>query len=63
MSKLIGMMLVEEKIISFDELSLALNYQAEHGGLIGEILIKFGYLDNKTLDYYLKKQKELKIKS
>lgn len=60
MSKLIGMMLVEDKIISYDELSLAINYQVEHGGLIGEILIEFGYLDNETLDRYLEKQKELK---
>jgi hypothetical protein len=58
MSKLIGMMLVEDRIITFDELSLALNYQSEHGGLVGEILVEFGYLDAETLERYLEKQKE-----
>jgi hypothetical protein len=60
MSKLLGMMLVEDKIISFDELSLSLNYQTENGGLLGEILVEFGYIDIDALDFYLKKQQDIR---
>lgn len=60
MSKLLGMMLLDGGEITSSQLAEVLNLQDENGGYLGEILISKGYLEEKTLNEYLKKQKELR---
>ena len=60
MSKLLGMMLLDGGEITSSQLAEVLNLQDKNGGYLGEILISKGYLEEKTLDEYLKKQKELR---
>jgi len=43
-SKQLGELLLDEGIISQDQLSQALNVQRDKGGLIGEILVELGYV-------------------
>lgn len=59
MSKLLGVMLVNDSKITSTQLAEALTYQEEFGGFLGEILIKKEYIDKDTLYEYLQKQKEI----
>ncbi len=63
MSKLLGMLLVEDEKITTAHLAEALNYQDANGGYLGDILIEKGYLDRETLEEYLRRQKELREKT
>lgn len=60
MTKLLGMLLVEDEKITTSQLAEALNYQEANGGYLGDILIEKGYLERETLKEYLLKQKELR---
>jgi hypothetical protein len=60
MTKLLGMLLVEDEKISTAQLAEALNYQEANGGYLGDILIEKGYLDRETLEEYLRRQKKLR---
>jgi hypothetical protein len=60
MTKLLGMMLLDGGEITSSQLAEVLNFQDENGGYLGEILIKKGYIKEKTLNVYLKKQRELR---
>ncbi len=60
MSKLLGMMLIDGGEITSSQLAEVLNFQDKNGGYLGEILIKKGYLEDKTLNEYLRKQLELR---
>ena len=53
-------MLLDGGEITSSQLAEVLNLQDKNGGYLGEILISKGYLEEKTLDEYLKKQKELR---
>ncbi len=59
MSKLLGVMLINDGKLTSTQLADALTYQEEFGGFLGEILIKKGYIDSDTLHEYLQKQKEI----
>jgi hypothetical protein len=54
---LLGNSLMEDGYISRDQLLDVIRVQKEEGGLFGEVLIKLGYIDEKTLSEYLEKQK------
>ena len=56
MRKLLGEMLVEDNVITQEQLEEALTIQRKDGNLIGVILVKLGYLDEDTLVEYLKNQ-------
>ncbi|MDH5716104.1 MAG: HAMP domain-containing protein [Spirochaetia bacterium] len=56
--KSIGELLVDDKIITQEELEKALDIQLEKGGFLGAILVTQGYIDPKTLASYIKKQEE-----
>jgi hypothetical protein len=59
MSKLLGVMLVNDRKLTSTQLADALKFQEEFGGFLGEILVSRKYIDNETLHEYLKKQKEI----
>lgn len=52
----IGNLLVRSGVITQEQLEHALSVQAKAGGLIGQILVKNGYLDKKALFEFLQKQ-------
>jgi hypothetical protein len=54
---LLGNSLMEDGYISRDQLLDVIRVQKEEGGLFGEVLIKLGYIDEKTLLEYLEKKK------
>ncbi len=54
---LLGNSLMQDGYISRDQLLDVIRVQKEEGGLFGEVLIKLGYIDEKTLSEYLEKQK------
>ncbi len=54
--KRIGEMLVDDGIITEEQLHEALEIQKTDGDLLGAILTKEGYLDDETLLEYLKMQ-------
>jgi hypothetical protein len=52
-SKLLGELLIEMNEITADQLQKALQYQQEHGGKIGVILVEMGFTTVTTLHKYL----------
>jgi hypothetical protein len=59
MSKLLGVMLVNDGKLTSTQLADALIFQEKFGGFLGEILVSKKYIDNETLHEYLMKQKEI----
>ncbi len=56
MKKLIGELLIENGLITPEQLDEALGVQRKDGDLIGNILVNLGYLDDDALLEYLKMQ-------
>jgi type IV pilus assembly protein PilB len=52
----IGNLLVRAGVITQEQLEHALSLQGKSGGLIGQILVKKGYLDKRSLFEFLQKQ-------
>jgi type IV pilus assembly protein PilB len=48
-SKQLGELLVERRVISKEQLTRALNLQKEKGGLIGQILVDLGYANEEAI--------------
>ena len=46
----LGDILLREKRVTSAQLEQALDLQREHGGLLGEILVKLGWIDQSALD-------------
>jgi len=59
--KLLGQILVEEKIITEEQLKEVVEIQAKYKEKLGEILIKFGYCTPQQILYALAKQIGVKI--
>lgn len=53
---ILGKLLVDDGIITEEQLEESLKMQRERGGLLGIILIKLGYIDDKILVQCLYKQ-------
>ncbi len=53
----LGMLLFAGGLISRYQLDTALAYQAEHGGVIGEIIVKLGFVSQEHIDTLLEIQK------
>lgn len=47
--KLLGELLIEDGALAREQLEEALDYQKNHGGLIGQILIRLGYITEENL--------------
>ncbi len=60
---LLGELLVEDGVITQEQLNEALNIQKNEGGLIGIILVNKGHIDEPTLIKYLAMQAERVVKS
>ncbi len=60
---LLGEILVEDAVITKEQLNEALAIQKRDGGLIGIILMNLGYINEPTLVKYLAVQAERVIKS
>lgn len=60
---LLGEILVEDAVITKEQLNEALAIQKRDGGLIGIILMNLGYINEPTLVKYLALQAERVIKS
>lgn len=56
MKKLIGEILIEDNVITEEQLNEALEIQKNEKNLLGVILVRLGYLDDDTLLEYLKMQ-------
>jgi len=56
MATQIGELLIEEKLITSDQLELALKYQSNNGGRLGSILIHLGYVDDEDITLILSKK-------
>ena len=54
----LGELLMDDYIITQEQLEKALEIQSEKGGFLGGILVTEGYLDQKTLASYIKKHEE-----
>ena len=59
--KLLGQILVEEKIITEQQLKEAVEIQTKYKEKLGEILVKFGYCTPQQILYALAKQIGVKI--
>ncbi len=57
----IGNLLVRSGVISQEQLDRALSIQSKHGGLIGKILVKEGFINSKSLYEFLEKQMGVKF--
>ncbi|MFH1691613.1 MAG: hypothetical protein ABIC68_03445 [Candidatus Omnitrophota bacterium] len=55
-TKQLGELLIERKIISADQLKKALEYQKVNGGLIGEILVQLGFSKEEDIAQVLTAQ-------
>lgn len=60
---LLGEILIENNVITQEQLEKAIEVQKKEGGLIGIILVNLGYLDEPTLVKYLARQAEMVVKS
>lgn len=60
---LLGEILIENNVITKEQLDKAIEVQKKEGGLIGIILVNLGYLDEPTLVKYLARQAEIVVKS
>jgi hypothetical protein len=60
---LLGEILIENNVITKDQLEKAIEVQKKEGGLIGIILVNLGYIDEPTLVKYLARQAEMVVKS
>ncbi len=54
----LGELLIEEKLITQEQLSRALDIQKKRGGLVGMILVNQGFLSEEALTRYTKIQSE-----
>ncbi len=57
----LGEMLVSKGLLSPLQLEKSLEHQKKHGGRLGEILLAFGYIDEKTLASFLATQNKLEL--
>ncbi len=48
-TKQLGELLIERGVISHDQLNLAIKYQKEHGGLLGEVLVELKFATEKDI--------------
>jgi type IV pilus assembly protein PilB len=55
----LGQALVQAKVITSDQLLLALKHQKKTGGRLGEILVELGFLTPQTLGTFLSKQRSV----
>ena len=60
---LLGELLIENHVITQDQLDKAVEVQQKEGGLIGIILVNLGFIDEKTLVKYLAVQAERVVRS
>lgn len=54
----LGRMLLEDGVITKEQLATALRQQENQNGIIGTILLTFGFINEEILKKYLKKQRE-----
>ncbi len=54
----LGRMLLEDGVITKEQLATALRHQENQNGIIGTILLTFGFINEEILKKYLKKQRE-----
>ena len=59
--KLLGQILIEEKIITEEQLKEVIEIQSKYKEKIGEILVKFGYCTPRQILYALAKQIGVKL--
>ncbi len=60
---LLGEILIENNVITKEQLDKAIEVQKQEGGLIGIILVNLGYIDEPTLVKYLARQAEMVVRS
>ena len=48
-NKQLGELLIERGVVNRDKLTIAINYQKEKGGLIGEVLVKLQYATEEDI--------------
>ena len=56
MATQIGKLLIEENLLTAEQLETALRYQGQNGGRLGSILIHLGYVDDDDITLILSKK-------
>src|SRR5437667_12579661 len=56
MSQRLGDLLVKEKVITTEQLEVALKSQKDAGGRLGSVLVKLGYLSDEDVTNFLSRQ-------
>ena len=54
-------MLVDAKLLTEEQLRMAIEFQKSVGGKLGAIIVKLGFLEEKTLTNFIAKQQNLKV--
>jgi type IV pilus assembly protein PilB len=56
MSARLGELLVKEKLLNYDQLKQAIDYQRQHGGRLGTCLVKLGFVSDDDITAILSRQ-------
>ncbi len=57
----LGAMLVKEKLLTPEQLKMAMDFQKEVGGKLGAIIVKLGFVEDSTLVNFIARQQGLEV--
>ena len=57
----LGKMLVESKLLSEEQLKMAMDFQSSVGGKLGAIVVKLGFIEDQTLTAFIAKQQGMPV--
>ncbi|MBI2900776.1 MAG: hypothetical protein HYY17_11380 [Planctomycetes bacterium] len=57
----LGAMLVREKLLTNEQLKMAIDFQKEVGGKLGAIIVKLGFIEDHTLVNFIARQQGLQV--
>lgn len=57
----LGKMLVESKLLSEEQLKMAMDFQTSVGGKLGAIVVKLGFIEDQTLTAFIAKQQGMPV--
>ena len=57
----LGKMLVESKLLSEEQLKMAMDFQASVGGKLGAIVVKLGFIEDHTLTAFIARQQGMPV--
>lgn len=57
----LGKMLVESKLLTEEQLKMAMDFQTSVGGKLGAIVVKLGFIEDHTLTHFIAKQQGMPV--